>query len=114
MWRELERKWMPWRSCEGGHYPHFESGRFWQRQLHLYGMPFYYIDYCLAQVCAMQLWDRYVQDPDATLALYRRLCDMGGTLPFTGLLDQVGLESPFDDGVVASVVARAREALGLT
>jgi M3 family oligoendopeptidase len=114
MWRELERKWMPWRSYEGGHYPHFESGRFWQRQLHLYGMPFYYIDYCLAQVCAMQLWDRYVQDPDATLALYRRLCDMGGTLPFTGLLDQVGLESPFDDGVVASVVARAREALGLT
>jgi len=53
-WREIEKKYMPSKNYDGHHY--LESGGFWQRQLHIYTSPFYYIDYTLAQICAFQFW----------------------------------------------------------
>ena len=47
MWKECERRYLPHRNYGGLQY--LESGRFWQRQRHIYQYPFYYIDYCLAQ-----------------------------------------------------------------
>lgn len=111
LWQKLEAKWIPDRSYADT--PNFEGGRFWQRQGHLFHMPFYYIDYCLAQVCALQLWSLYLKDPEGTLKTYRALCDLGGSQPFTGLLQTVGLASPFEDGTVAEISALVSERLGL-
>ena len=47
------------------------------------------------------------------MARYRALCRLGGSLPFTALLAEVGLKSPFEAGVVAAVVDEAAEFLGL-
>ena len=111
MWTELERTFLPeWTYVD---MPHFESGRFWQRQGHVYGAPFYYIDYCLAQTCAFQLWRRHRQDPQATMALYRKLCVLGGHLPFRGILKEVGLEDPFEPDTLARVADDVAEVLGL-
>ena len=65
LWQELESKWLPDRTYVDT--PNFAGGRFWQRQGHLFHMPFYYIDYCLAQVCALQLWSMYLKDAEGTL-----------------------------------------------
>jgi len=101
MWRGLEQRLLPeWTYVD---LPVFESGRFWQRQGHVYSNPFYYIDYCLAQTCAFQLWRNARADHEGTMAQYRELCRLGGELPFRGLLQAVGLDDPFDPDTLARV-----------
>jgi len=110
-WQEMEARFLPWRRYVDT--PYFEGGRLWQRQRHIYNRPFYYIDYCLAQVCALQLWSRARKDRPGTMALYRELCALGGSKPFTALLSAVGLDNPFDPDVIARVASEAAEALDL-
>jgi M3 family oligoendopeptidase len=111
LWREEEALYLPHRTYQG--MPYFQRGLFWQRQAHLFHSPFYYIDYCLAQVCALQLWMRAEEDREATMATYRQLCALGGSLPFTRLLDEVGLDSPFKPGCVERVVQYVERTLNL-
>lgn len=111
LWRQHEATFLPHRTYPG--MPTAQRGLFWQRQLHLYHMPFYYIDYCLAQICALQLWMRAEEDRDAAMQTYRDLCTLGGSLPFTRLLEAVGLQSPFQPGCVERVAAHVERTLGL-
>ena len=53
-WKRLEGLFLPWRQYRSEE-PYYSSGRFWQKQRHIYMRPFYYIDYCLAQ-SALQFW----------------------------------------------------------
>ncbi len=101
-WRELESKYLPHKDYDGHHY--LESGGFWQRQGHIYSSPFYYIDYTLAQICAFQFWKRSREDMDSAWADYLKLCKLGGSLPFTSLVKEANLISPFEEGCVESVV----------
>ena len=110
-WLELEKIYVPWRDY--GDLAHPASGRRWQRQLHIYGMPFYYIDYTLALTCALQLWVRAEQDREATMRDYVALCHRGGEAPFQELVASVGLKSPFAPGCLSDVVARAQRELGV-
>ena len=110
-WQELEGRLLPeWRYVG---LPHFESGRFWQRQGHVYANPFYYIDYCLAQTCAFQLWRNARADHAATMKQYRKLCRLGGELPFRGLCEAVGLADPFDPDTLARVAEDLADQLDL-
>ena len=54
MWQALERRYMPWADYGDLAYP--AKGARWQAKAHIYGSPFYYIDYTLAQCCALQFW----------------------------------------------------------
>ena len=54
-WKELLGIYMPWMKLDGD-IPFYSEGEGWQRQHHIYSMPFYYIDYCLAQTVALQIW----------------------------------------------------------
>lgn len=110
-WRELESSWMPWRGVEG--IPHVADGGLWQRQLHIYNWPFYYLDYVLAQVCALQLWRLSQDDHADAMDRWTRLCRLGGTLPFQDMVRSVGLRSPFDEGVLEDVVDSAATWLDL-
>jgi M3 family oligoendopeptidase len=96
VWRHLERKYLPERKYPG--MPFAESGRAWQLQRHVYLSPFYYIDYCLAQTCALQFWQRSRADRDAAMEAYRRICELGGSRPFSGIVASAGLTSPFAPG----------------
>jgi M3 family oligoendopeptidase len=101
-WREIERKYLPHKDYDGNSY--LEAGGFWQRQGHIYNDPFYYIDYTLAQICAFQFWKRSRENREAAWEDYLKLCKLGGSLPFTELVKEAHLISPFEDGCVQSVV----------
>ena len=109
MWQEMERTYLPWRDY--GDLPHLRAGGFWQFQRHIYLCPFYYIDYTLAQTCALQLWARSRQDSRAALAAYHSLCRRGGEAPFQELARSAGLKSPFQRGCLAEVTDEARQVL---
>lgn len=111
MWQECERTYLPWRDY--GDLPHLPAGGFWQSQRHIYLSPFYYIDYTLAETCALQLWVRMQEDMPGTMAAYHALCARGGEAPFQELARGAGLTSPFQAGCLRDVAAKARKALGV-
>ena len=102
VWKELEAIYLPHRNYDGVEF--LENGGFWQRQSHIFTTPFYYIDYCLAQLCAFQFWKKDRADHTTAWADYLRLCKAGGSQSFLELVQLANLRSPFDDGTVASVV----------
>lgn len=101
-WRKIEQKYMPGRDYDGNTY--LETGGFWQRQGHIYRSPFYYIDYTLAQICALQYWKLSQEDQEKAWKSYLELCKQGGSKSFVDLVKFAGLRSPFEDGCVESVV----------
>ena len=103
-WREMERRYLPWRVSGG--IAHLESGGFWQHQRHIYKLPFYYIDYVLAMTCAMQIWTASLDDPADAFARYDALCARGGSLPFGGLVASAGLRSPFEPQTLRDIAKR--------
>lgn len=102
LWRELEGQYKPHLNYEGD--PFFGKGGTWQRQSHIYERPFYYIDYCLAQTCAIQYKIKMEKDYKSAWESYFNLSRQGGTLKFTELIKQAGLESPFEDGCMKHMV----------
>ncbi|MCL1935951.1 MAG: M3 family oligoendopeptidase, partial [Defluviitaleaceae bacterium] len=64
-------------------------------QLHIYASPFYYIDYCLAQVVALYLWAEKQKNHDKAWERYKKLVSFSGTKTFLELLEEVGLPNPF-------------------
>jgi M3 family oligoendopeptidase len=111
LWSKLESIYLPHRQYTD--MPHMESGRIWQQQQHIYGMPFYYIDYCLAQTCALQMWNSANSDREDTMARYRALCSLGGSKPFTQLIESVGLANPFEPGCLDAVCDAVADTLDL-
>ncbi len=109
MWREMEQMYLPWRDWGDLAYP-AKGGR-WQLQRHIYSAPFYYIDYTLAQTCALQFWGRSQENAEQALEDYVALCRRGGEAPFAQLARSSGLESPFETGSLADAVDRARRVL---
>ena len=101
-WLELESIYLPNRDYDDISFP--KTGGIWQGQLHIYQMPFYYIDYTLAQTCAFQFWMKDQEDSDKAWSDYVRLCNAGGSLSFTKLVELAGLDLPFDDGCLEKVV----------
>ncbi|EGW37218.1 M3 family oligoendopeptidase [Desulfosporosinus sp. OT] len=101
-WREIENKYLPHRIYEDNDY--LERGGYWHQQGHIFGDPFYYIDYTLAQICAFQFWKRSRENHDTAWADYLRLCKAGGSQSFLELVELANLISPFQDGCIASVV----------
>jgi M3 family oligoendopeptidase len=112
LWQAMERSYLP--TLRWGDLAHPSSGRRWQAQLHIYGLPFYYIDYTLALTCALQLWVLAAEDRDAAMETYVRLCHRGGEAPFSELVKSAGLVSPFEDGCLERVVQQARRELNDT
>lgn len=101
-WKRIEKTYLPTRDYDGN--PYLEAGAIWQRQSHIYEAPFYYIDYTLAQICAFQFWKRSFEDRETAWKDYLHLCKLGGSKPFTELVKEANLLSPFEGGCVESVV----------
>ena len=104
-WLELERIYLPGRDYDDIEFP--KTGGIWQGQLHIYQYPFYYIDYTLAQTCAFQFWVKSEKNRAAAWKDYYKLCQAGGSRPFTGLVELAGLTSPFAEGCLENVVEKA-------
>ena len=106
VWKELQGQYMPWVRLDGD-IPFFADGEAWQRQSHIYGAPFYYIDYCLAQTVALELWALLQKDKKAAWEKYMAYTKQGGSRTFTALLENAGLDTPFDEKCLREVCETA-------
>ena len=107
VWKELLGVYMPWVKLGDG-IPFYGDGEGWQRQLHIYVNPFYYIDYCLAQTVSLQFWALLQKDKDNAWQHYMAYTKQGGSCVFTKLLENAGLESPFGEACLRGVCETAK------
>ena len=106
-WHKLEEKYMPWRKYENDEF--FERGGYWYHKLHIFLYPFYYINYTLTTMGAMEFKKRFEEDRDNTWKDYVKLCNAGGSLNYLGLLKLAGLSVPFEEGSVKKAISYAKE-----
>lgn len=108
VWKELLGVYMPWMKLDGD-IPFYSEGEGWQRQSHIYGSPFYYIDYCLAQTVSLEFWAMQEKDIKNAWEHYMAYTMQGGSRVFTELLANAGLESPFDEECLKKVSQAASD-----
>lgn len=91
----------------------FEEERafLWHRQLHLFEVPFYYIEYGIAQLGALGLWVQAGRDTAAALANYRRALALGGSKPLPELFGAAGLPFDFSEATVKPLTDAVSAAL---
>ena len=100
-WLKLEQKYRPW--IDFDNLPFYGRGAGWQRQLHIYLYPLYYIDYCMAQTVAFQFWIASLHDRKDAWARYLRFVDAGGTKTFAELCRDSDIRLPYDEGCIRAV-----------
>ena len=100
-WLKLEKKYRPWIDFAG--LPFYGRGAGWQRQLHIYECPFYYIDYCLSTMAALQFFLLSLTDHEDAWERYLRLVRRAGTASYTELLETAGLKVPFEEGSIKGI-----------
>lgn len=101
-WREIEKKYLPHKDYSENTF--LDRGTFWYKQGHIFESPFYYIDYTLAQLCALQFWKKMHDNREVAWQDYLTLCKAGGTKSFLGLVQLANLKSPFEEGCIASII----------
>jgi len=83
----------------------------WQRQLHLFEVPFYYIEYGIAQLGAIGLWKQYKEDPKAAVNNYVNALSLGGTRPLPELYKAARLSFDFSPDTIRVLMDMVREEL---
>lgn len=111
VWRALENKYQPFLDYDGIDF--YEQGSAWVKKGHIFTDPFYYIDYCLAQIVSLQLWDISRTNPQEALIKYDRICSEGGNKTFLEILSAAELESPFSVDVIKRIAFITAEYLQL-
>lgn len=106
VWRDIDRKYRPYVDYDGNAY--LENGGLWKRQGHIFRSPFYYIDYCLAQICALQFWNRAQKGDKTAWADYLTLCKAGGSKSFLDLVKLANLNNPFEPSTVQPVISEVK------
>lgn len=105
-WRRIEKEYLPFKDYDGVDI--YEKGAFWFKQSHIFQTPFYYIDYTLAQICALQFWIKRNENKEKAWNDYIALCNEGGSESFLSLVKIAGLTSPFEDGCIAKVMQEVK------
>lgn len=107
-WLELHERFGGMESWEG----YEEALRSaWQRQLHLFLIPFYYIEYGIAQLGALGIWLRALEDRGEAIRMYRRALELGGARPLPQLFEAAGLRFDFGPEAVGRAAHGLRGAL---
>jgi len=108
-WHKLEQKYMPWRTYEDDEF--MERGGYWYHKLHIFLYPFYYINYTLTTMGAMEFKKRYAENKEEAWKDYLALCKAGGSTNYLNLLKLANLSVPFEEGSVAKAISFAKEEL---
>ena len=101
VWLELEHKYRPW--IDFDNLPFYGRGAGWQRQLHIYECPFYYIDDCLSTMAALQFFLLSLKDHKDAWERYLKLVRRAGLASYTELMQTAGLKVPFEDGSIKAI-----------
>lgn len=103
-WRRLEKIYTPWKDYDGNDF--LEKGCWWFKQGHIFKNPFYYIDYALAEVCALQIWADMQDDYDRVLEKYIRICRDAGKRSFVETVEEGELKSPFEKDCLDIIIEK--------
>jgi oligoendopeptidase F len=79
--------------------------------LHLFHVPFYYVEYGIAQLGALQLWMKAKEDPQRALNGYRAGLKLGGTRPLPELFKAAGIQFDFSEKTIRPLMNAIREEL---
>lgn len=83
----------------------------WQRQLHLFSYPFYYIEYGIAQLGALQMWLQYKESPEMALSNYAKSMRLGGSRPLPNLFEAGGMSFDLGRSTVQGLIDAVRDEL---
>ena len=83
----------------------------WQRQLHLFSYPFYYIEYGIAQLGALQLWLQYQKNPQTALDNYAKCMKLGGSRPLPELFEAGEMSFDLGNATVQGLIDAVRSEL---
>lgn len=108
-WHKLEEKYMPWRTYDNDEF--MERGGYWYHKLHIYLYPFYYINYTLTTMGAMEFKKKYAEDPEKAWKDYLALTDVGGSRSYLEILKCANLSVPFEEGAVERATGYAMDIL---
>lgn len=109
VWADLEKQYRPWLYYEDNEF--FTTGGWWQKQGHIFWDPFYYIDYVLASVVAMEFKVWMDKDFKDAWNHYLQLCKLSVKDFYENELKEVGLDSPFADGTIKGLVENLKKKL---
>jgi len=76
----------------------------WQKQLHIFEVPFYYIEYGMAQLGAIAIWKNYIDNPNNTLNSYKEALKLGYTKNIKSIYNTAGIDFDFTNKNVKSLV----------
>ncbi|MED5305921.1 MAG: M3 family oligoendopeptidase [Candidatus Thermoplasmatota archaeon] len=107
-WLDLREKYGPrtdWRGFEE------DESLFWQTQGHLFGAPFYYIEYGIAQLGALQIWMTQLKDPEKALNDYANAMKLGNTRTLPHLFRSADIRLSFDKEHIGNLVGLVKRSL---
>ena len=84
----------------------------WYRQLHIFLYPFYYIEYAIAQIGALQVWRNARRDRGTAVRRYREALALGATRPLPELFDAAGVRRTFDGADLRELIDMVEERMG--
>lgn len=108
-WKKLEEKYMPWREYDDIDF--FAKGGWWYHKIHIFLYPFYYINYTLTTMGAMEFKKKMYEDKESAWKDYLNLCKVGGSLGYKETLKYANLSLPFEKGSVKRAVSYAEDIL---
>ena len=83
----------------------------WHRQLHVFEVPFYYIEYGMAQLGAVAIWKRYREEPEQALSDYIEALKLGYSKPIGAIYEAAGIQFDFSREYVAELAAFVQQEL---
>ena len=107
-WKELIDSLHPYIDYTGSN---FSCSYTWVRQLHLFEVPFYYIEYAIAQLGALQLWVNYKKDPERTINQYMKGLSLGGSKPLPELYEAIGIKFDFSEKMLKKLIDEVNKEL---
>lgn len=90
------------------HYEHFRKTN-WMRQGHIFTSPFYYVEYGIAQLGALQIWKSYLESPEKTLKNYKKALSLGSRKSMKEVYDEAGIVFGFSEKLIARMMKFAEE-----
>ena len=76
----------------------------WHRQLHIFLYPFYYIEYGIAQLGALQIWQRSLSNRAGAVADYKKALALGGSRPLPELFAAAGIRFDFSEQLIGPLM----------
>jgi len=88
-----------------------QFGNLWQKQLHLFEVPFYYIEYAIAQLGAIAVWKNYKENPEKALEQYLAALSLGYTKPMNEIYETAGIKFDFSAAYINELATFVKEEL---